>query len=383
MIGIIVFAVVGLVLLFPVVMTRLAKRKLAQLERAKATIAGHEARVAAEERKKNTIYPTDHGLLLGKDLVRSDEPGPEEEAALTAAKAGDWRPAAAFLAGEGTADLRWRRMYGLTDLAAEDDTWLRAWRAERPQDPTAALLHANALISVAWNIRSSARATEVSSEQFAGFHRVLGEAEEAFAEAVALAPADDPNPWVARIPIAMGLGWSNDRFRQHWAELTERDPHHWGAHSRALQYWCAKWRGSHELMHGFIDGAVAAAPAGSLLAPMRLEAYFEQFARDREKTTAWQRPEVGAALDAALADLAATDPEHPRVVYTRGWLAYGLTRAGRPTEALEQFQALGRFIPPPFTNFNDPRQSFIDLRVDAVQGAVAAKEAAKEAAQQA
>ncbi|MET8627273.1 hypothetical protein ABZW30_26545 [Kitasatospora sp. NPDC004669] len=114
------------------------------------------------------------------------------------------------------------------------------------------------------------------------------------------------------------------------------------------------------------------APAGSLLAPIKLEAYFEQFGQDREKLTAWRRPEVGAALDAALADVAAADPDHPRIRYARGWLAYALTRTGRPTEALEQYRALGRFIPQPFTNFNDPRQSFIDLRIDAVQGAVAA-----------
>ncbi|MFH8384744.1 hypothetical protein ACH4E7_28025 [Kitasatospora sp. NPDC018058] len=372
MIGIIVFAVIGLVLLFPVVMTRLAKRKLAQLERAKATIANHEARLAAEERAKNTIVPADHGLLLGSELVLDDEPGPEEEAVLAAAKGGDWRPAAAHLAVDGSANVRWIRQRSLALLAAEDDTWLRAWRAERPQDPTAALLHADALVYLAWNIRTSARANQVTREQFEGFHRVLLEAAEAAEAAAALAPADDPNPWVVQISIAMGLNWSNDRFRQVWSELAERDPYHWAAHARALQYWCAKWHGSHELMHGFIDGAIAAAPAGSLLAPIKLEAYFEQFGQDREKLTAWQRPEVGAALDAALADVAAADPDHPRIRYARGWLAYALSRAGRPTEALEQYRALGRFIPQPFTNFNDPRQSFIDLRIDAVQGAVAA-----------
>ncbi|MFF4814469.1 hypothetical protein ACFY2K_07760 [Kitasatospora sp. NPDC001309] len=374
MLGIIVLSVVGLALLFPVVMTRLAKRKLAQLERAKATIAQHEARQAEEARAKNTIVPADHGLLLGSELLLDDRPEDEEAAVLAAAKAGDWRTAATYLAADATADVRWRRQRQLAELAAEDDAWLRAWRAERPQDPAAALLHADALVYLAWNIRSSARATDVSREQFAGFHRVLAEAGEAAVAAAALAPEDDPNPWVAQIPIAMGLGWSNDRFRQLWAELVARDPRHWAAHTRALQYWCAKWRGSHELMHGFIDGAIAAAPAGSLLAPIKLEAYFEQFAKDGEKLTAWQRPEVGAALDAALADLAAADPGHPRIRYAHGWLAYALTRAGRPTEALAQFQALGRYIPQPFTNFNDPRQSFIDLRVAAVQGAVAAAE---------
>ncbi|MFF9644950.1 hypothetical protein [Kitasatospora aureofaciens] len=377
MIGIIVLAVVGLVLLFPVVMTRLAKRKLAQLERAKATIASHEARLAAEGRAKNTIVPADHGLLPAGDMVLDGEPDPEETAALAAAKAGDWRPAAAYLTAEATADLRWLRQRELARLAAEDDGWLRAWRAERPQDPTAALLHADALVYLAWNIRTGARANQVTREQFEAFHRVLLEAEEAALAAVALAPDDDPNPWVVQTSIAMGLNWSNDRFRELWAELVERDPHHWSAHSRALQYWCDKWHGSHELMHGFIDGAIDAAPAGSLLAPIKLEAYFEQFGQDGEKLTAWKRPEVGAALDAALADLAAADPDHPRAGYARGWLAYALTRAGRPTEALEQYRTLGRVIPQPFTNFKDPRQAFVDLRVAAVQGAVA--EARKKA----
>ncbi|MGW2374265.1 hypothetical protein [Kitasatospora sp. NPDC001683] len=371
MIGIIVLAVVGLVLLFPVVMTRLAKRKLAQLERAKATIAKHEARLAEEDRAKHTIVPSEHGLLPASEMVLDGEPGPEEAAALAAAKAGDWQPAAAHLGADVSADVRWKRQRELAQLAAEDDTWLRAWRAERPQDPVAALVHADALVYLAWNIRTGARASQVTREQFESFRRVLLEAEQAAVAAAALAPDDDPNPWVAQIPVAMGLNWSNDRFRELWGELTKREPHHWAAHNRALQYWCDKWHGSHELMHGFIDEAIAAAPAGSLLTPIKLEAYFEQFAQDREKPTAWKRPEVGAALDAALADLAAADPDHPRMEYTRGWLAYALTKAGRPTEALEQYRALGRVIPQPFTNFNDPRQAFIGLRVDAVQGAVA------------
>ncbi|MEV7779253.1 hypothetical protein [Kitasatospora sp. NPDC088351] len=87
MIGIIVLAFVGLALLFPVVMTRLAKRKLAQLERARAAIARHEGRLAEEERAGNTITPAEHGLLLGSELVVEGEPGPEELASTKAAGA--------------------------------------------------------------------------------------------------------------------------------------------------------------------------------------------------------------------------------------------------------------------------------------------------------
>lgn len=357
MIGIVVLVVIGLVLLFPVVMTRLTKREPGRIERAGASAAGHEARLGEEER----AAAGDHGLVPEPDLVLDGEPGPEEAAALDAAKAGDWRPAAAYLAVDAPADVRWRRQRSLTELAGEEDDWLRAWRAERPQDPTAALVHADAMVVLAWNVRSSARAKDVSREQFAAFHRILRQAEEAAAEAVGLAP-DDPNPWVAQIPMAMGLGWSHERFRAHWAELTARDPHHWAAHNRALQYWCAKWHGSHELMHGFVDGAIAAAPAGSLLTPMKLEAYWEQFGQDGERLTAWQRPEVRAAQEAVRADLAAADPDHPRIRTAHGWLAYTLTVGGRPNEAIEHYRALGRYVPQPFTYFNDPRATFVSLR---------------------
>ncbi|MFH8387091.1 hypothetical protein ACH4E7_40305 [Kitasatospora sp. NPDC018058] len=54
--------------------------------------------------------------------------------------------------------------------------------------------------------------------------------------------------------------------------MTARDPHHLRAHEGALQYWCAKWHGSHELMHTFVDAALADAPAGSLLTTLRVRA---------------------------------------------------------------------------------------------------------------
>lgn len=350
---------------------RKTAQRQAQIVQARATIARHEAREAAANAP--TIFPTEHGLVPRAELVvAGSEQSDEVRAALDAARTGDWRPAAAYLTEGGTDwDRRWFGLRPFTDLAVEDDGWLQAWRKEQPDSPEAALLQVDALIGVAWAIRSGERASKVSREQFEGFHRVLREAEEAAQEAVRLARAGDPNPWVVQIPIAMGLGWSNDRFRELWAELTARDPHNWAGHSRALQYWCAKWRGSHEQMHAFIDTAIASAPAGSLLAAMKIEAYFEQFNQDKEPVSAYQRAEVGTALDAALADLAAADPAHLRIDHTRGWLAYGLTKNGRAAEAVEQFRALGTVIPAPWAGFYKPVDSFVGLRIDAVLAATA------------
>ncbi|MDH6576219.1 hypothetical protein [Kitasatospora sp. MAP5-34] len=319
-----------------------------------------------------TIDPTLYGLAPRTELVLAgSEHDQEVAAALAAARAGDWRPAAHYLAGGGTDwDLRWSRLGPFNELAVEDDTWLRAWRAEQPENPEAALLHIDALVGLAWKIRSGARASDVSTEQFEGFHRVLRQAEEAAYEAVRLARPGDPNPFVAQIPIAMGLGWSHERFAELWAELTARDPFHWSAHDRALQYWCAKWHGSHELMHRFADHALATAPAGGLLSVHKLQAFYEQFTRDNAEVAEYQRPDVAAALAAVQADLAAADPNHHRVQRSRGWLAFVLAKSGRGAEAVEQFRVLGRFIPMPWLHFHDPVGAYVGHRAGAVLAAL-------------
>jgi hypothetical protein len=261
-------------------------------------------------------------------------------------------------------------MRPFSDLAAEDDTWLQAWRRERPGDPQAALLHAEALVMIAWTVRGGKRAQHVTREQFDGFHRVLGEAEAAAREAAALADPADPNALVSLARIARGLGWDHERFRALWADIVARDPHHTGAHLQALQYWCAKWRGSHELMHAFADAAASAAPAGSLLTALRLEAYWEQFAGTPEAAQGYGRPEVGAALDAALADLAAAPADHHRLADARGWAALLLHRHGRHAEAVEQFRALGASLPLPWSQYEKPLAAFTGDRAAAVLAAL-------------
>jgi hypothetical protein len=151
-----------------------------------------------------------------------------------------------------------------------------------------------------------------------------------------------------------------------WAEIVARAPQHHRAHGRALQYWCQKWHGSHELMHQFIDTAIATAPPGSLLPTLKIEAFWEQFVRDKAPADAWKRPDVAAAVDHAVADLAAADPSHLRMIDARGWIAYALTKAGRGAEAVEHYRALGRVVPAPWTSFNDPIGGFTGLRADAV-----------------
>ncbi|WBP90625.1 hypothetical protein [Kitasatospora cathayae] len=311
-------------------------------------------------------------------VLRGDEPSAELATALDAAEGGDWRPVAEYLAEadadrDRDANRRWMRMEPLSTAAAKEDHWLRLWREEEPRSAVAALLQTDALVGLAWEIRTDRYASEVTMEQARGFHRVLREAEQAAREAVELAPAEDPNPWVAQIAIAMGLGWSHEDFRELWAEVTARDPHHLRAHEGALQYWCAKWHGSHELMHAFVDAALVDAPAGSLLTTLRVRAYLEQNTRDKAGAAAYRTPEFTAAVDALLADLEQADPAHPQLQTARGWAAWSLVMNARVALAFEQFQLMGREVAGPWLNYDDPRTAFDRMREITVQAIGRAK----------
>ncbi|MGW4383140.1 hypothetical protein [Kitasatospora sp. NPDC004531] len=344
----------------------LMKRRVATLnarsEAAQATIDRYE------QANRRVIYPTDHGMLHRDDLVVDPGlTGPDVDAALAALKDGDWRPAAELLAAAAGDHDRRRGLLGrFAELAAEDDAWLLAWRAERPADADAALLTLDALIVLAWNVRTAQRAHKVTAEQWVAFRKVLADAEAAAAEAVRLADPADPLPFVLQVPLAMGQSWDNDRFRALWQEIVSRDPHNFSAHTGALQYWCAKWKGSHEQMHAFADAAIAAAPAGSLLTALKLDAYFEEFTGDKEP---YASPEVRAAADAVVADLEAADPDDRHRPYAHGWLVWVLAQSGRDAEAMPHLRALGPIVPTPWTYWADPVDRFADRRIDIVLAA--------------
>ncbi|MFI7298285.1 hypothetical protein [Streptomyces sp. NPDC050121] len=306
-----------------------------------------------------------YGLVPAARLdVRFAGADPQADAVAAAAVAGDWRQAAAYLDEAGRDwDLRWYRLGILAHAAVQDDSWLRAWRATYPYDPSAALVVADALVAFAGEARGAKRAKHTTAEQFQGFHQLLSQALPVCQEAARLAP-DDPSPWVAQISIALGLGWSHEDFRSLWAQVVARDPHHYGAHLAALQYWCAKWRGSQELMFAFAEEAAATAPPGSLLPVLRLYAAFEHGLQTRDRSV-YQQPFMRAAIDATLGAVAQVPPHHHRLPTVRHLLADALFRTERYAEAVEQFRAVGGFIGSvPWNYFVDPVAEFVHARTN-------------------
>nr|WTB34490.1 hypothetical protein OG781_37810 [Streptomyces sp. NBC_00830] len=313
--------------------------------------------------------PEDYGLVPDEHLdTRLPGPDPELVKALEAASAGDWAPASDLLAASDP-EWRWIRLTVLASAAAEDDSWVRAWRAARPGDAAAVLVGAESLVALAWKLRGNRGANDTTREQFENFHRMLAQASGALAEAARLAPAD-PCPYIAMIRVALGEGWAHEHMHALWREVVIRAPHHVGAHSAALQYWCAKWRGSDEQMHAFAESAVGQAPAGSLLPVLRLIALFEELNGEQISHPRYQSAEATAAIDALFADIGMAPPGHPWLPAARHLLVWFLRAQRRTVEAAEQLRLVDGFIGAlPWRYYLDPVAFYGSVRQNLVLAA--------------
>ncbi|MGW9376276.1 hypothetical protein ACWGVR_40405 [Streptomyces xanthophaeus] len=292
---------------------------------------------------RNQFEPAAFGLVPRADLDPR-RGGPEASATVRAERRlvadaafeGDWRPAASHVraARPGDWDERWSRLELLFELAGSDDRWLTDWRTAEPADGDAATVHAQLLLRSAWAVRGSAFAKDVPDGDMQQFMATLPSVMAAAQRAADLAPAD-PGPWVVMITAARAMSYSRGQFADLWRNLTRRAPHHTAAHWQALQYWCAKWGGSDELMLDFARRAVLGAPAGSLLPGLYLHALTEL----RSKRPGGD-PELLTAVAARLDSVRQDHEDLPRL---RHLLAHHLLRAGQAGPALEQFRRIGPY----------------------------------------
>lgn len=338
---------------------------------------GTKARTPAEEAEKKAreaaaVVALGYVAEADLDTENSQPVLPEDTAALAAVRAGDWEAGADFIEAAGRDwELRWHRVRVLAEAAAEDDAWLLAWQAGRPADPTAALVNADTAVMVAWNVRGSQAGSRTTQEQFRLFGELLLTAREAAHEAQRLADPADPVPYMVEQPMAQGLGYSHDEYRKLWAEVVSRDPKNLVAHTTAQQYWSQKWRGSHELAMAFAQEAAAGAGPGELLTLLPLIALVEQesWEKDLKPSVFFSEPAAVAAVDAALADLAAADPaDHRRAMRLRHILAWLLWWQDRDAEAVEQFRHIDGYVGAlPWSYAGSPKTRYLAARDWAVR----------------
>ncbi|GHE33815.1 hypothetical protein CP980_12765 [Streptomyces vinaceus] len=352
MLGLIVFGVLllgGAAYRFMTARTKTLQGRIAAAEADRGAAQDRTAAEKAEKKAREAAAVVALGFVAEEDLdTEQAQPAPPERtAAIAAVRSGDWEAGASYVEAAGSDwEERWQRVRALAEVAAEDDAWLLAWHAARPSDPTAALVDADTAVQVAWNVRGSQAGSRTTQEQFRLFHELLVKAQAAAHEAQRLADPADPVPYMVEQPIAQGLGYPHDRYEKLWAEITGRDPRILTAHTTALQYWCQKWRGSHELALAFAHASAASGAPGELLSLLPLVAYVEQELHEQELTpeTFFKEPGPRAAVDAALMDLAAADPADRRAVRLRHVLAWLLFWQDRDAEAVEQFRVIDGYI---------------------------------------
>ncbi|MEV8591100.1 hypothetical protein AB0424_29585 [Streptomyces sp. NPDC051180] len=314
-------------------------------------------------------------LPPSRQNTRLAGPDPALHVAVSAASRGGWEPAARLLAAtRESRDWARRAEYaGALGVAAVrtdggEAAFLGAWeRIAGPDDPDLAVVRAEAVIRLAWQLRGAGWAADTSRERFRDFHGVLAASREVLARAAELAP-EDPTPLLPEVWAGIGQGRPHEEMRALWSRITALDPYHCGAHLAMLQYWCAKWHGSEELATSFAREAADGAPAGSLLTVLPLVAWFEH-RPERTGPALFRSPGPTALVDAALADVAAARPDHPRLAPTRHLLAYFLTEQGRHAEAVQQFRLVDGYVNAmPWRYFDDPAAAFCRWRDRAVRG---------------
>lgn len=313
--------------------------------------------------------------------VRLPGPDPElTEALAEIARTQDWRPASRLLAGTAESDeRRWQRVQSLAGaaafaLASEEPggaagagggadgrpvggIWLRTWRSEKPKDAGGAQTHAQFLVLQALRDPGSQ-----------DFRMILEEARTVCREAALLAPGS-PIPYIIQLAVARGLDERRPDYEELWREVTQRAPHHMGAHLAALPYWSQKWHGSAEESAAFAEQAAAAAPAKSLLPALPLFSVYEHLPEANMVRSLYQSEVVERAIEGAVFALRDAPADHPVAPHVRHLLVLFLVRAERYAEALEQLRLVdGHVGAVPWAYGANPAAEYAAYRALAVAG---------------
>ncbi|MFE0691373.1 hypothetical protein ACFV0Z_24855 [Streptomyces xiamenensis] len=328
--------------------------------------------------------------LVPVDQLDLRLPGPDPELVTTleeVRRTQNWRPAGQLLALTDDSEQRWQRVQSLAGAAAmelahwrasgqpmedapapgdgrlslskeaprHDAGWLRRWRQEEPADVGGAQVYAQFLV---WQAMSDTGSAD---------HRiVLEEARTVAGEAARLAPGD-PIPYITELFIARGLSYRRADFESLWANVTQRDPQHMGAHLAALPYWAEKWHGSRQDAEGFARSAAGAAPAGSLLPALPLFAVYEHLPEVQLSAGMYQGAVIKDAIEAAQFAVNNVRPGHPVEAHVRHLLLCFLVRAERYAEAAEQVRAVDGYVGAiPWVDGQHPAQEYAAYRALAI-----------------
>jgi hypothetical protein len=268
---------------------------------------------------------------------------------------------------------------GRSAICANVDTdervgnFLRAVAEADATDMVAATVLASHLINAGWKMRTAARASHVSAEQFRVFHDFVRRAERILIDVTALEPAL-VTAWEHRLTTARALGLGQAEARRRYDRLAKVVPNHLPGQSRLLQQLCPKWSGTFEKAHAFGRECMLSAPEGAVNAVIVAEGHIERWLEleSGEDKAYIQSP----AVRAGLAEAADRSVLHPAFQRTHGWVsalnhfACALSMARDWQRAAACFVAMGPYATnSPWSYLGDPPQVFVVYRNQAMREA--------------
>jgi hypothetical protein len=258
----------------------------------------------------------------------------------------------------------------LLDVATQPgtETLLRSVLERDPDDLVATTMHAARTVVLGWDVRTSARAKDVSREQFRVFFEHLRRAE----ETLIWACAHDPGivtAWTQRVLTARGLQLGLSEGRRRYDRVIALAPHHLAAQTLMLQTLCPKWSGDLTTLHAFVDACVQAAPPGAHNGMLVVDAHFEH-AAEIGNLKHFDGYEVKQEIRAA-GERSVLHPDFRRTpgwVRTLSWFALGYSLIGDWGAAKRCFTELGPFASENvWSSLGDPKQSLLKYRSQAME----------------
>ncbi|WP_411079651.1 hypothetical protein [Streptomyces sp. cmx-18-6] len=275
-----------------------------------------------------------------------------------AADAGDWDGVKAAL---GPFDLG-RDHQVLGELAELDglEEWIgRAVEEDAEHRALALLISGARYVNWGWEARTSARAADVTQEQWRVFGERLALAEEQLLAAAELEP-DWVTPWRRLLTSGRGLSLGEDVNRVRFDAALRRDPLDLEVHIDWLSQLQPRWSGEPGQALAFARDAFARAPQGHRLGCVIAYAHIEEWVESDDEDCL-----VSADIQAELRGAADHSILHPAHVRRPGWqhdfnaFAMALSLAGEQHTVRRVFHALdGAYTSWPWTYLADPEEQF-------------------------
>ncbi|GHF36778.1 hypothetical protein [Streptomyces griseosporeus] len=283
-------------------------------------------------------------------------------ALVQAAEAGDWE---AVKEAALPFDLG-REHQVLAEVAevAGVQEWIgRAVEEDKEHRALALLISGSRHVVWGWEARTSARAVDVSQEQWRVFHERLHIAEEQLLEAAELCP-EWISPWRRLLTSGRGMSLGPAVTEARLDAALRRDPLDLGVHMEWLSQLQPRWGGEPGQALAFAREAFAGAPDGHRLGCVLPMAHIEEWV-ESDRMDHLENPQVREELRLA-ADRSIFHPAYERRL---GWqedfniFAMALSLAGEKPAARRVYRELdGAFTPWPWKYISQPEAMYARFR---------------------